>query len=230
MVLQTASRMCQDFRSSLQLDHVAPWKGCFIGRSDWVRFVLLRRSGAKGGWRRAARHRCMHGCTRLQEWNILGSIKVVLWSWGNRSCWKCVVNKRVDMYFFPAGMETIRFPLANIENYLRYVATRLSLDEVQTLKLACSIMGSRFYVFSVLTLACRWQFGDDSGSEFDDNDYGLPFPKPLDHSAVLERDLDPSCLFADLFDRHQTLEDLRNELRELSQTLSKELLDLVNDN
>lgn len=31
-------------------------------------------------------------------------------------------------------------------------------------------------------------------------------------------------------DRYQTLEDLRNELRDLSQSLNKELLDLVNDN
>jgi conserved oligomeric Golgi complex subunit 2 len=76
------------------------------------------------------------------------------------------------------------------------------------------------------------QFGgsDDSGSEFDGNDSSLPFPKPLARSAFLAPDFDPTTFLANLSDRFQTLEDLRNELRELSQLLSKELLDLVNDN
>lgn len=81
-------------------------------------------------------------------------------------------------------------------------------------------MGSRFY------------FGasDDSGSEFDGNDSNLPFPKPLSRAAFLEPNFDPAAFLASLSDRYQTLEDLRNELRELSQSLSKELLDLVNNN
>ena len=40
----------------------------------------------------------------------------------------------------------------------------------------------------------------------------------------------PTSYLATLHDRHQTLEDLRAELRTRSQTLSKELLDLVNTN
>ena len=98
-------------------------------------------------------------------------------------------------------------------------------------------MGSRFYVgppssLGKQLLTLRWQFGgsDGSGSEFDGNDSSLPFPKPLARSAFLEPDFDPTTFLANLSDRYQTLEDLRNELRELSQSLSKELLDLVNDN
>jgi conserved oligomeric Golgi complex subunit 2 len=76
------------------------------------------------------------------------------------------------------------------------------------------------------------QFGgsDDSGSDFDDNGSSLPFPKPLARSAFLVPNFDPTTFLANLSGRYQTLDDLRNELRELSQSLSKELLDLVNDN
>ncbi len=98
-------------------------------------------------------------------------------------------------------------------------------------------MGSRFYVglpgsLGKQLLTLRPQFGgsDGSGSEFESNDSGLPFPKPLARSAFSEPDFDPTTFLANLSDRYQTLEDLRNELRELSQSLSKELLDLVNDN
>lgn len=58
----------------------------------------------------------------------------------------------------------------------------------------------------------------------------LPFPKPLARSAFLEPDFDPASFLANLSDRYQTLDDLRSELRDLDQSLSKELLDLVNDN
>ena len=49
-------------------------------------------------------------------------------------------------------------------------------------------------------------------------------------SAFLEPDFDPVIFLANLSDRYQTLDDLRSELRDLNQSLSKELLDLVNDN
>ena len=48
-------------------------------------------------------------------------------------------------------------------------------------------------------------------------------------STFLEPDFDPTVFLATLSDRYQTLDDLRNELRDLSQSLSKELLDLVNN-
>jgi hypothetical protein len=76
------------------------------------------------------------------------------------------------------------------------------------------------------------QFGgsDDSGSDFDENDTTLPFPKPITRSAFLVPDFSPTNFLSSLSNRHQTLEDLRQELRTLSQDLNKELLDLVNEN
>lgn len=58
----------------------------------------------------------------------------------------------------------------------------------------------------------------------------MPFPKPLARSAFLAPDFDPTSFLSSLSNRFQTLEDLQNELRALSQSLNKELLDLVNDN
>lgn len=72
--------------------------------------------------------------------------------------------------------------------------------------------------------------GSDSGSDVDENDAALPFPKPLDRSAFLTPDFDATTFLSGLSNRFQTLEDLQTELRELSQTLNKELVDLVNDN
>ncbi|OAL38410.1 hypothetical protein AYO20_02469 [Fonsecaea nubica] len=77
----------------------------------------------------------------------------------------------------------------------------------------------------------RFYFGgSDSGSDADDNDASLPFPKPLERSAFLAPDFDAAAFLSSLSNRFQTLEDLQTELRELSQTLNKELVDLVNDN
>ncbi len=77
-----------------------------------------------------------------------------------------------------------------------------------------------------------YQFGgsDDSGSDADGTDSPLPFPKPLARSSFLTPEFDPTTFLSSLSDRFQTLEDLQNELRTLSQSLNKELLDLVNDN
>ena len=49
-------------------------------------------------------------------------------------------------------------------------------------------------------------------------------------SAFLTPEFDPTTFLSSLENRHQTLEDLRTELRTRSQELSKELLDLVNVN
>lgn len=64
----------------------------------------------------------------------------------------------------------------------------------------------------------------------DENDESLPFPKPIDRSAFLAPDFEATAFLSSLSNRFQTLEDLQTELRELSQTLNKELVDLVNDN
>ena len=58
----------------------------------------------------------------------------------------------------------------------------------------------------------------------------LPYPKPLARSAFLTPEFDPTTFLSSLHNRHQTLEDLRTELRTRSQELNKELLDLVNEN
>ena len=69
--------------------------------------------------------------------------------------------------------------------------------------------------------------GSDSSESGDDS---LPYPKPLTRAAFLTPDFDATTFLSSLRNRHQTLEDLRAELRSRSQELNKELLDLVNDN
>ncbi|KAF2467835.1 uncharacterized protein BDR25DRAFT_344602 [Lindgomyces ingoldianus] len=77
----------------------------------------------------------------------------------------------------------------------------------------------------------RFYFGDSNSSAgSDDDDDTLPFPAPLQRSDFLTPDFSPSNYLSSLRNRHQTLEDLRSELRSRSQLLSKELLDLVNSN
>jgi hypothetical protein len=74
-----------------------------------------------------------------------------------------------------------------------------------------------------------------SHSRGEDDDYSdddlssLPYPQPLLRSAFLAPDFKASEYLSTLRNRHQTLADLRSELRTRSQTLGKELLDLVND-
>ncbi|KAK5167302.1 hypothetical protein LTR04_007281, partial [Oleoguttula sp. CCFEE 6159] len=66
-----------------------------------------------------------------------------------------------------------------------------------------------------------------SSSNSDDD---LPYPVPLPRSDFLKPDFCPSEYLSSLHNRHQTLEDLRSELRSRSQQLNKELLDLVSSN
>lgn len=67
-------------------------------------------------------------------------------------------------------------------------------------------------------------------SDFSDDDDDLPYPQPLQRDSFLQRDFDPSTYLSEYIktNRHQTLADLRSELRERSQKLQQELLDLVN--
>ncbi|KAF2496930.1 hypothetical protein BU16DRAFT_525995 [Lophium mytilinum] len=77
----------------------------------------------------------------------------------------------------------------------------------------------------------RFYFGGSSASSGDDSDEdNLPYPTPLQRSDFLAPDFSPSTYLSSLHNRHQTLEDLRSELRARSQLLNKELLDLVNSN
>lgn len=72
---------------------------------------------------------------------------------------------------------------------------------------------------------------DDEGS---DNDEPLPFPEALSRRDFLAPDFDPAAYLSALHTgptaRHQTLEDLRSELRDRSAAISAELLELVNSN
>ncbi|RAH48479.1 COG2 family protein [Aspergillus brunneoviolaceus CBS 621.78] len=78
----------------------------------------------------------------------------------------------------------------------------------------------------------NFRFGDsdESASDLDDDTSGLPFPEPLSRASFLAPDFDPATYLSSLTNRHQSLEDLRQELRDLDQLLSRELLDLVNEN
>ena len=71
------------------------------------------------------------------------------------------------------------------------------------------------------------QFNDsDSSNSSADN---LPYPQPLARASFLTKDFNPIEFLSTLHNRHQTLEDLRSELRIRSQDINQELLDLVND-
>ncbi|THY89077.1 hypothetical protein D6C95_06905 [Aureobasidium pullulans] len=69
-----------------------------------------------------------------------------------------------------------------------------------------------------------------SDSDSDADNTPLPFPAALPRSDFLTPDFTPEAYLSTLSNRHQTLEDLRSDLRQRSQLLSKELLDLVNAN
>ncbi|KAF2125311.1 hypothetical protein P153DRAFT_348337 [Dothidotthia symphoricarpi CBS 119687] len=58
----------------------------------------------------------------------------------------------------------------------------------------------------------------------------LPYPLPLQRADFLAPNFTPATYLSSRRSQHQTLEDLRAELRSRSQLLSKELLDLVNGN
>ncbi|KAK3308521.1 oligomeric golgi complex component, COG2-domain-containing protein [Chaetomium strumarium] len=75
-----------------------------------------------------------------------------------------------------------------------------------------------------------------SGSEADHDDNSpLPFPAALSRADFLAPDFDAATYLSALHTggpagRHQTLEDLRSELRDRSAAISAELLELVNSN
>jgi len=78
-----------------------------------------------------------------------------------------------------------------------------------------------------------------SSSDESDGDEPLPFPTALSRKDFLAADFNATNYLSSLFPsdadttsahRHQTLEDLRSELRERSAAISAELLELVNSN
>nr|OQO29595.1 hypothetical protein B0A51_01586 [Rachicladosporium sp. CCFEE 5018] len=68
------------------------------------------------------------------------------------------------------------------------------------------------------------------GSDDDDDQDTLPYPTELPRRDFLAPDFDPQTYLSSLRNRHQTLEDLRSDLRQRSQLLNRELMDLVNGN
>lgn len=62
------------------------------------------------------------------------------------------------------------------------------------------------------------------------DDAPLPFPAALPRSDFVTPEFDPAAYLSALPHRHQTLEDLRSDLRDRSTTISSELLELVNSN
>jgi conserved oligomeric Golgi complex subunit 2 len=70
-----------------------------------------------------------------------------------------------------------------------------------------------------------------AGSDVEeDDDTPLPFPAALPRSDFLAPEFDAATYLSSLPHRHQTLEDLRSDLRERSAAISSELLELVNAN
>ncbi|RFU79599.1 conserved oligomeric golgi complex subunit 2 [Trichoderma arundinaceum] len=69
-----------------------------------------------------------------------------------------------------------------------------------------------------------------SDSSDTEDDAPLPFPAALPRTDFLATDFQPAAYLSALPHRHQTLEDLRSDLRERTATISTELLELVNSN
>ncbi|KAG9686540.1 hypothetical protein KCU95_g11268, partial [Aureobasidium melanogenum] len=79
-------------------------------------------------------------------------------------------------------------------------------------------------------LETRRQRYDTYSDSDDDDKTPLPFPQALPRSDFLTPNFTPEAYLSTLHNRHQTLEDLRSDLRQRSQSISTELLDLVNAN
>ncbi|OAQ65000.1 oligomeric golgi complex subunit 2 protein [Pochonia chlamydosporia 170] len=78
--------------------------------------------------------------------------------------------------------------------------------------------------------ASSYNLPSDTSDLDPDNDAPLPFPEALPRTDFLVPDFDPAAYLSALPHRHQTLEDLRSDLRDRSATISSELLELVNSN
>ena len=91
---------------------------------------------------------------------------------------------------------------------------------------------SQFYIGSTSQSPSSTPAYDHRSSlDYDSDDEDtLPYPTELPRNDFLAPDFDPQDYLSSLRNRHQTLEDLRSDLRQRSQLLNKELLDLVNGN
>lgn len=92
-------------------------------------------------------------------------------------------------------------------------------------------MAASFYLPSDPVSTSTSTPADPTDSENDSDEIDtLPYPAELSRNDFLSPSFDPQTYLSTLRNRHQTLEDLRSDLRQRSQLLSKELLDLVNGN
>lgn len=89
---------------------------------------------------------------------------------------------------------------------------------------------SKFFIDSTSQSADTTPAHIDSPSFGSDDEDTLPYPAELERNAFLAPDFDAQAYLSSLRNRHQTLEDLRSDLRQRSQLLNRELLDLVNGN
>ncbi|KAF9737080.1 hypothetical protein PMIN06_001839 [Paraphaeosphaeria minitans] len=85
---------------------------------------------------------------------------------------------------------------------------------------------SRFYIDDSSSPASPTHPNSDSASDSETDT--LPYPAPLSRASFLSPTFTPQSYLSTLSNRHQTLEDLRSDLRARSALLSRELLDLVN--
>ncbi|KAH6611501.1 conserved oligomeric golgi complex subunit 2 [Trichoderma cornu-damae] len=77
--------------------------------------------------------------------------------------------------------------------------------------------------------ASAFNLPSSDSSDYED-DVPLPFPAALPRTDFLAAEFQPAAYLSALPHRHQTLEDLRSDLRERTATISTELLELVNSN
>ena len=99
--------------------------------------------------------------------------------------------------------------------------------------LAPPTTSSRSAVFNLPSSTNTSSTSSNAGGRVDDDDDDgapLPFPAALPRSDFLKPDFQPAEYLSSLPFRHQTLDDLRSDLRERSAAISSELLELVNSN
>lgn len=89
---------------------------------------------------------------------------------------------------------------------------------------------SKFFLDSTSQSADTTPAYVDSPNFGSDDEDNLPYPAELARNDFLAPDFDAQTYLSSLRNRHQTLEDLRSDLRQRSQLLNRELLDLVNGN
>lgn len=89
---------------------------------------------------------------------------------------------------------------------------------------------SKFFIDSTSQSADTTPAYVDSPSFGSDDEDNLPYPAELARNDFLAPEFDAQTYLSSLRNRHQTLEDLRSDLRQRSQLLNRELLDLVNGN